>query len=267
MTAEDAPQHVLVIGATGSIGRLVVEQLLEHGDTTRALSRDPEKAARLLVGDVEIVTGDINNPAAMRAAVLGIDAVVLTHGAPYGSGDYQAIDYGAVPALLEALNGRTVRVALMSSIGVTHSGGSARELLRWKQRGERLLRASGLPYTIVRPGWFDAGNASDQRVELKQGDQVKYGPVHRRHVAQTLVAAIHAPSARGKTLEVFTSHGDPIEDWVAAFDALEPDQPGGLDGARDDAGPAVADEPRLVRADLNRLSRTTGPTSQQGEVI
>lgn len=255
MTAEHDPQHVLVIGATGSIGRLVVEELLEHGDTARALSRHPDQAVRLLGADVEIAAGDINDPAAMRSAVDGVDAVVLTHGASYGSGDYEAVDYGAVPALLDALDGRVVRVALMSSIGVTHSDNASRALLRWKQRGERLLRASGLPYTIVRPGWFDAGNASDQRVDLKQGDQVEYGPVRRRHVAQTLVEALHAPSAKGKTLEVFTTPGEPISDWTAAFEALKGDEPGALDGTKDEPGPPLDVEPSHVLADLQRWTR------------
>ena len=43
MTVEHEPQHDLVIGATGSNGRLVVERLLEHGDTARALTRTPDK--------------------------------------------------------------------------------------------------------------------------------------------------------------------------------------------------------------------------------
>jgi hypothetical protein len=46
----------------------------------------------------------------------------MTHGAPYGSGDYEAIDYGAVPILLAALDGRELPVVLMSSIGVTGTG-------------------------------------------------------------------------------------------------------------------------------------------------
>ena len=75
----------------------------------------------------------------------------------------------------------------MSSIGVIATAGSSRELLSWKRRGERLLRASGLPYTIVRPGWFDAGTATEQHIDLRQGHLTDYGPVRREHVAETLV--------------------------------------------------------------------------------
>jgi uncharacterized protein YbjT (DUF2867 family) len=157
----------------------------------------------------------------LAAALDGVEAVIMTHGAAYGSGNYEAVDYGAVPALLTALEGRQVRVALMSSIGVTGTGGSSRDLLNWKRRGERLLRVSGLPYTIVRPGWFDAGSGSQQCVELRQGDRTEYGPVRREHVAETLVQAICSPSAIAKTVEVFSTDGAPIGDWDAAFGAAQ----------------------------------------------
>jgi uncharacterized protein YbjT (DUF2867 family) len=167
--------RVLVIGATGSIGRLVVQRLLELGDRPRALTRDVERARRVLGTKVDIVTGDLTDAASLRGALEDVAAVVMTHGAPYGSGDYEAIDYGAVPALLEALAGRRVRVAFMSSIGVTGNGGSSRELLDWKRRGERLLRASGLPYTVARPGWFDAGSGREQHADVRQGDRTSTG--------------------------------------------------------------------------------------------
>src|SRR4051794_41689926 len=111
------------------------------------------------------------------------------------------------PPLLEALAGRPVRVALMSSIGVTGSGGTSRGLLDWKHRGERLLRASGLPYTTVRPGWFDAGSGSEQRIDLRQGDRTEYGPVRREHVAEVLTQALHTPSVVGRTVEAFSTDG------------------------------------------------------------
>jgi uncharacterized protein YbjT (DUF2867 family) len=165
------------------------------------------------------------------------------------------VDYGAVPSLLEALEGRVVPVALMTSIGVTATGGSSRDLLNWKRRGERLLRASGLPYTIVRPGWFDAGTGTEQHVDLRQGDLVDYGPVRRKHVAETLVQALRTPTATGRTVEVFSTDGPAVTDWDAAFAATDADQPGSLDGAHDRAGLPLDREPERVRTDLRRFQR------------
>lgn len=137
--------RVLVLCGTGSIGRLVVRRLLELGDDPRVLTRDSDRARRVAGPGIAVVAGDLTETAGVTAALTGVDDVVMTHGAPYGSGHDEAIDDGAVPALLTALDGRPVRVALMSSIGVTAAGSSSRDLLSWKRRGERLLRANGLP--------------------------------------------------------------------------------------------------------------------------
>jgi uncharacterized protein YbjT (DUF2867 family) len=254
--------RVLVMGATGSIGRLVVARLLALGDQPRALTRDVERARRVLDAGVDISAGDLTDPASVRAALNGIAAVVLTHGASYGSGDYEAVDYGAVPAVLGALDGRPVRVALMSSIGVTGTGGSSRELLDWKRRGERLLRSSGLPYTIVRPGWFDAGSGQEARADLRQGDGTQYGPVRREHVAEVLVQAIRTKSALARTVEVFSSDGAPISDWATAFATAEPDVPDALDGARDRPGPPLEREPERLQADVRRWGQ---PSNEIGD--
>jgi uncharacterized protein YbjT (DUF2867 family) len=244
---------VLLVGGTGSIGRLVVPVLLELGHTPRVLTRNPARA--LVVEGAEVVGGDLADAAPLGAAVRGVGAVVMTHGAPYGSGNYEAVDYGAVPALLDALEGREVRIALMSSIGVTGTGGSSRDLLNWKHRGERLLRASGLPYTVVRPGWFDAGTGTETRVDLRQGDATEYGSVRREHVAQALAHAIHEPSAVGRTVEVFSTDGPAVTNWDATFGGTDADQPGSLDGALDRPGPPVDREPDRVRTDLRRFQR------------
>ena len=57
--------QVLVIGATGSIGRLVVRRLGELGNQPRALSRDVERARRVLGADPEVVAGDLSDPASV----------------------------------------------------------------------------------------------------------------------------------------------------------------------------------------------------------
>ena len=137
----------------------------------------------------------------------------------------------------------------------TGTGGSSRDVLDWKRRGERLLRASGLPYTIVRPGWFDAGTGNAHRVDLRQGDLLEYAAVRREHVAETLVQALRHRGARARTVEVFSTDGPPVTDWGAAFEGTDPDRPGSLDGVHDRPGLPVDREPDQVRADLRRFDR------------
>ena len=74
---------VLVVGATGSIGRLVVNEAMRRGHSVRALVRET-KRARDLPAQAECVVGDLTKPATLVAAVGGIDAIVFTHGGDGG---------------------------------------------------------------------------------------------------------------------------------------------------------------------------------------
>src|ERR1039458_7778611 len=85
---------ILVIGATGSIGRLVVEEALSQGHAVRALVRSPEKARRL-PAKTEIVVGDLTRPETLAKAVEGIDGIVFTHGSDGGGKvGSETVDYG-----------------------------------------------------------------------------------------------------------------------------------------------------------------------------
>lgn len=134
----------------------------------------------------------------------------------------------------------------MSSINVTRGAGAYADLMHWKRRGERVLRASGLPLTVIRPGWF---GSAEPHATLRQGDTVEYGPVAVEHVAQALIAGLENP---GYTAELFSGPGAPTTDWAASFGALHADEPRALDGARDPANLPEACEPERVRADLAR---------------
>ena len=153
---------VLVVGATGSIGCLVVDEAIRHGCAVRALVRDPSKA-RELHPQARVIIGDVTRPDTLFEAVYGVDAIVFTLGSD-GAGKVgaESVDYGGVRNVLRALGGRMARIALMTAIGVTNRTGRynvATEAHDWKRRSERLVRASGLPYTLVRPGWFDYNRA------------------------------------------------------------------------------------------------------------
>jgi uncharacterized protein YbjT (DUF2867 family) len=250
----ERPTHVLVAGATGSIGRRVVAAAQRHGLRVTALVRDPASAERLLPG-VELVRGDLEDPGSLADAVAGIDAVVFTHGGNGSPDQARRIDYGGVANVLHALDGRTPRIALMTSIGVSRrERGSVGELLDWKRRSERLVRASGAPYTIVRPGWFDHVGAGDGRLVLEQRDTGS-GGIGRDQVAEVLVRSLLTDAAVGRTFELFAEAGQAPSDWDGLFAVLHPDPAGGLDAAGDpDALPPLDGEPRAVQADVARLS-------------
>jgi uncharacterized protein YbjT (DUF2867 family) len=250
----DRPERVLVVGATGSIGRLVVATAQRHGLQVTALVRDPAKAEHLLPG-AELVRGDLEQPDSLVEALAGVDAVVFTHGGNGSPDQARRIDYGGVAAVLRALDGRKPRMALMTSIGVSRQGrGSVGELLDWKRRSERLVRASGAPYTIVRPGWFDAVGPGDDRLVLEQRDTGN-GGIARDQLAEVLVRSLLTDAAVGRTLELFAEPGPAPDDWDGLFAGVRPDPTGSLDSVADPGTlSSVDDEPDPVPADIALLT-------------
>ncbi len=245
------PATLLAVGATGSIGRLVVARAVREGHAVRVLVRDAGRAGCFPPG-VELAVGDLTRADSLEAAVAGIDAVVFTHGT-YGGGldAARAVDYGGVRNVLAALDGREARVALMTAIGVTDRKGAH----DWKRRGERLLRASGLPYTIVRPGWFDYNTSAQRRLVMLQGDRRQSGTprdgvIARDQLAEILVRSLRSPAALRKTFELVAENGPEPADVEALFAALDPDAADALDGVHDMANMSLAGEPEQVQGDL-----------------
>jgi uncharacterized protein YbjT (DUF2867 family) len=263
---------VLVVGATGSIGHLAVEEAVNAGHQVRALVRDPRRAAGL-PRDAQLVVGDVTRPDTLAQAVGGIDAVVFTLGSDgLGKTGAESIDYGGVRNVLTALGTRTVRIALMTSIGVTNRTGAynkSTESHDWKRRAERLIRASGMPYTIVRPGWFDY-NAKDQHhLLLLQGDRRQAGNqsdgvVARRQIAQVLVRSLSSDHVLRKTFELVAERGAAQDDLDLLFAALDAAPQDALDGVRDQPNQPLDEEPQRVLADLDGVR---GHSAQRGYAL
>lgn len=251
---------LLVVGATGSIGRLVVAEATRQGHAVRALVRNPGRAG-LLPSEAQVVEGDVTRPETLSAAVDGVDAIAFTHASTGDKAGFERVDYGGVRNVLRALGSRQVRIALMTAIGVTNRAGDYNRstgAADWKRRSERLVRASGLPYTIVRPGWFDMSDPDEHRLVLLQGDtrhagDPSDGVVARRQIAEVLVRSLRSPGALRKTFELVATTGPAPEDVDALFAALDADLPGALDGVRDMANMPLEGEPQRVRDDLNDL--------------
>jgi uncharacterized protein YbjT (DUF2867 family) len=258
------PMTVLVVGATGSIGRLVVEEAVTKGHTVRALARDPVRARKLLP-HAEVIAGDLTRSETLTAAVDGVNAIVFTHGSDGGGkAAAERVDYGGVRNVLAALGGRPARIALMTAIGVTNREGDYNrqtEAHDWKRRGERLVRASGLPYTIVRPGWFDYNRPDEHRLVLLQGDRRHAGDssdgvIARRQIAEVLVASLTSDEALRKTFELVATKGAAQHDLDALCAPLDADPVGALDAVHDVANMPLTGEPDRVRDELQTIGAT-----------
>jgi uncharacterized protein YbjT (DUF2867 family) len=176
----------------------------------------------------------------------------------------EAVDYGGVRNVLAAVGDRPVRIVLMTLIGITNRDTSynrSTEGPDWKRRSERLVRASGKPYTIVRPGWFDYNGPDENKPVLLQGDRRRSGGpsdggISRQLLARILVAALSSDAADAKTFELIAEAGPELDDLDPLFAALIPDGSGSLDAVRDEANLPLDREPQRVRDDLHAVGRT-----------
>lgn len=215
-----------------------------------------------------MIVGDVTRPDTLARAVEGADAIVLTLGSDGGGKvGAESVDYGGVRNVLEALAPSKARIALMTSIGVTDRAGAynrSTEAHDWKRRSERLVRASGLPYTIVRPGWFDYNAPDQHRLHLLQGDtrhagNSSDGVVSRRQIAEVLVASLTSEQASRKTFELVAETGPAPDDLDPLFASLQVDPTGALDAVRDAPNMPLHEEPQRVRADLENTVRLFDP--------
>ncbi|EQN62843.1 hypothetical protein G696_01525 [Escherichia coli HVH 20 (4-5865042)] len=147
--------RILVAGATGSIGIHVVNTAIAMGHQPVTLVRNRRKI-KLLPRGTDIFYGDVSIPETLTDLPKDIDAIIFTLGSDgQGRIGARAIDYGGVRNILRIFMDTPVRIALMTTIGVTErlsSWNQRTEVHDWKRRSERLVRASGHIYTIVRPG-------------------------------------------------------------------------------------------------------------------
>lgn len=118
-----SPMNVLVTGATGLIGNAIARRLVARGDTVRALVRDPDKAARLLPAEVQLVRGDVTAPDSLPAAVKGVEHVFHAAGMPEqwqrDEGIFDRVNrQGTVHVLQAAMDAQVRRVIYTSTMDV-----------------------------------------------------------------------------------------------------------------------------------------------------
>jgi uncharacterized protein YbjT (DUF2867 family) len=140
------PRTVLITGATGSVGSLLVRTLAGAGVRPRAFVRDSDKARALLGDAADVVVGDLADPDALRAALTGVEAFFLACG---NVPDQVALECAAVDA---ARSAGVRRVVKLSARGAARTATAA--VWRGDAAVEEHLTASGLPAVILRPSFY-----------------------------------------------------------------------------------------------------------------
>ncbi|MFG2004464.1 SDR family oxidoreductase [Spirillospora sp. NPDC048911] len=189
---------ILVTGATGAIGRLVVEQLVDRQVPVRALSRSPHKAA--LPAAVDVVAGDLADPGSLTGPLFDQVSGVFVFPAETG-----------VEALAErAARAGADHLVVLSSLAA--AGEHARDLrspsYAHHRAVEESVSASGIPATVLRPGPF-ANNLLAWSHAIRSGDTVQgpyaksaQAPIHEADIAAVAVEALTTDTYRGATLHL-----------------------------------------------------------------
>lgn len=212
--------RILVIGASGGTGRLLVGQALAAGHQVTAFVRDPARLP-LTHASLRLVVGDAMRPGSIDPAVAGHDAVLCTLGAKPEGVDRQRGQPG-VPVcsvgtrhLIEAMQSAGVRrLVVESSAPCGESAATGRwpapwvvrtvlrEVMADKEVQEAAVRASGLDWTIVRPVKMHDGPRTD-RVQVGAG--VRWGlasTVSRADVAAVMLQTVTDAGTIGTALTV-----------------------------------------------------------------
>jgi uncharacterized protein YbjT (DUF2867 family) len=181
--------RILIIGATGNVGRQVLSQLAATGVRVRALARNPHTAG--LPAQVEVVRGDLTLPETLDGCLEGIDAVFLVWTAPPAT----------VPTALERIAKHARRIVFLSSPYKTahpfFQGGQPNPVAALHAEIERLIETSGCQWTFLRPGMFAANALSSWAPQIRAGDVVRWpyavaptAPIHERDIAAVAVRAL-----------------------------------------------------------------------------
>ena len=230
------PELVLVAGGSGRVGHSVVEYLAEQGRSYRALTRSRADAAERWgdsIVSADWIEGDVRDAQRMTEVMQAVTDVICVIGTRELSGPNSAefVDYGGVVHLVDAAKTAGVRhFVLLTAIGVTdpkHPFNKATKgALQWRFKGEEYLRASGLDYTIVRPGGLQDRPAGEQGLIISQGDNWKpvlRSTLSRDDLALVLIESLDNPGARNATFEIVNDPRQQPGDWRAALKALRPD--------------------------------------------
>ncbi|HYZ29145.1 MAG TPA: SDR family oxidoreductase [Thermoleophilaceae bacterium] len=198
---------VVIAGGHGKIGRLLGQLLTDDGHRVRGMIRNPDHAADLEAIAVESVVFDLERDDGLAALIEGADAAVFAAGAGPGSGAQrkQTMDRDGAIKLIDACRETgTARYVMVSSMGA-RPGVTGDDVfsvyLRMKFEADEALRASGLDYTILRPGRL-TDEPGTGRIAL--APDLPSRSIPRADVAATLAIVLRAPNTSGKSFDLTT---------------------------------------------------------------
>jgi uncharacterized protein YbjT (DUF2867 family) len=200
---------LLIVGATGTLGRQIARRALDEGYAVRCLVRSSRKAAFLKEWGAEIVPGDLRQPESLQAALTGVTQIIdaATARATDSLG-VKEVDWDGKVNLIQAAVAAKIEKFVFISVLDAEKYRSV-PLMEIKYCTEKFLEESGLNYTILRPCGFLQGLIGQYAIPILEGQAVwmagQVAPtafMDTQDVAKFAVKALSSPGADNKALPV-----------------------------------------------------------------
>ena len=225
---------ILITGATGYIGRHLVQRLVSQGERPRCLVRDPQRAATLLPADkVDLVQGDTTQPSLLKTAVQGIDTIVH---AAFITADHKALSgnfyeetnvHGTSNLIAAAKAADVQRIIEISGLGTKPDKPGT--YMEGRYLAEKMLIDSGLDWTIIRPSVLFGKNApftkglvdllhSAPIAPLIGGGKTMFQPIYIEDVVTVILKVLEDPARTNK--KIYTIGGPEYYSFSQVFDLL-----------------------------------------------
>ena len=212
---------VLVIGANGQIGQILVDQLHENENFEAiAMIRNPEQQSKFEEKGIKTVVGDLEGPVKdLELAMQGVDAIVFTAGSGGKTGPDKTllVDLDGASKTIEAAEKVGIKRFVMVSAIQAHNRENWSEQIKpyfvAKHHADRILVSSTLDYTIIRPGGL-VNEPGTGKIQI--AENLQRSIVTREDVASTIVAVLKAENTIKKSFDLINGESD-INEAVQAF--------------------------------------------------
>ena len=166
-------ERILVLGASGQIGRLLIPKLIADGYSVIAGIRDASKAVELEQAGAEIRIADLEGE--LGALFEGIDIVIFTAGSGSATGKDKTLTvdlWGAVQAIRASENSQVQRFIMVSALKAEDPNRGSEALKPYlvaKHAADEILKQSSLAYSILRPGRLTDGEERNDVLAASEG--------------------------------------------------------------------------------------------------
>jgi len=209
---------IAITGATGHLGQLTIQALLDQGTAPQeivALVRTPEKAAALAARGVQVRAADYHRPETLASALQGVDKLLLISTSDFDDrvGQHRNVVEAARQAGVKLLAYTSVLKADTSTLGLAAD----------HKATEELIRASGVPFVLLRNGWYlenyDLKSALERGAIAGAAGDGRFNPASRADYAAAAAAVLTQPGMENRTFELGGDQAITLSDLAAEVQA------------------------------------------------